>query len=72
MNELRSKLGKVLKEEKEKLGYSYNYIHEQTGIPITSLRYIFNSNGSVGMDVYNRLLVFFGKDVDIYLIDNID
>lgn len=62
---LREELSSILKKCKEESGMTYEDIKIETGCSITSIRYALNGGENVGVDVFQKLLDCFGKDVGL-------
>lgn len=56
---LREQFSNVLLQQKLDRGYTYKYISEESGVPITTVRYALNGGENVGISVFEVLLEFF-------------
>uniref|UniRef100_A0AB39AJ98 HTH cro/C1-type domain-containing protein n=1 Tax=Vibrio phage P018-4 TaxID=3229728 RepID=A0AB39AJ98_9CAUD len=56
---LRQQFSEILLQQKIERGYTYKYISEESGVPLTTVRYALNGGGNVGINVFEKLLDFF-------------
>ncbi len=66
---LRVQFSDVLLQQKVDRGYTYKYISEESGVPITTVRYALNGGDNVGISVFETLLDFFEISVN-FEVDN--
>ena len=61
---LRDQFSSVLLQQKIERGYTYKFISEGSGVPLTTVRYALNGGGNVGITVFEKLLEFFEISVN--------
>ncbi|AGH32037.1 hypothetical protein VPIG_00181 [Vibrio phage PWH3a-P1] len=61
---LRQQFSEILLQQKIERGYTYKYISEESGIPLTTVRYALNGGGNVGINVFDKLFDFFEISVN--------
>ncbi len=68
---LRERFSEVLLSQKIERGYTYKYISEESGVPITTVRYALNGGTNVGISVFEVLLDFFEVKVTFEVDDSV-
>lgn len=70
-NQLKQQLGSIFLQERLKRRFHLNYVSQKTNISVSMLELIEFGNDNITWKIYQRLLHFYNKDIEIKLIDRL-